>query len=116
MVITAPLLLSLGALLALSASFSAAEAAMLSINKVRLRHLVEQGNRTARLTFDLLTHLDRLIGTLLVANNLVTVAFSAIASWILISLFGSQKGFAIATAGLTATLLLVAEVTPRCSR
>ncbi len=113
MVITVPLLLFLGALLALSASFSAAEAAMLSINKVRLRHLVEQGNRTARLTFDLLIHLDRLIGTLLIANNLVNVAFSAIASWILVSLFGSEKGLVIATAGLTTILLLIGEVTPK---
>jgi CBS domain containing-hemolysin-like protein len=113
MVVTLPLLLFLGVLLALSASFSASEAALLSINKVRLRHLVEQGNRTAQLTFDLLTHLDRLIGTLLVANNLVNVAFSAIASWILVSLFGLEKGLAIATAGLTVILLLVGEVTPK---
>ena len=113
MVVTLPLLLSLGLLLALSASFSASEAAMLSINKVRLRHFVEQGHRNAQLTFSLLTHLDRLIGTLLVANNLVNVAFSAIASWILVSLFGSEKGLVIATVGLTATLLLVGEVTPK---
>jgi CBS domain containing-hemolysin-like protein len=113
MVVTLPLLLLLGLLLAFSASFSASEAAMLSINKVRLRHLVEQGHRTAQLTFSLLTHLDRLISTLLVANNLVNVAFSAIASWMLVSLFGSEKGLAIATAGLTAILLLVGEVTPK---
>ncbi|MBI2495295.1 MAG: HlyC/CorC family transporter [Candidatus Omnitrophica bacterium] len=113
MVVTLPLLLFLGMLLALSAACSASEAALLSINKVRLRHLIEQGNRKARLTFELLTHLDRVIGTLLVANNLVNVAFSAIVAWILVTLFGSEKGLAIATAALTAVLLLVGEVTPK---
>lgn len=86
---------------------------MLSINKVRLRHLMEQGNRSAQLTFALLTHLDRVIGTLLVANSLVTVAFSAIASWILISRFGQERGFVISAAAVTSVLLLVGEVTPK---
>ncbi len=113
MALTLPVFVLLGILLALSASFSASEAAVLSINKVRLRHLMEQGHRSAKLTFDLLTHLDQLIGTLLVANNLVNVAISAIGSWIFITLFGSQQGLAIATAVITGTLLLVGEVTPK---
>ena len=113
MVVTVPLLLLLGLLLVLSALLSASEAAMLSINKVRLRHLVEQGHRSARLTFGLLTQLDRLIGTLLIANSLVSVAFSVIGSWILISLFGSERGLAISMALLAAVLVLVGEVTPK---
>jgi CBS domain containing-hemolysin-like protein len=113
MVVTVPLLFFLALLLALSASCSASEAAMLSINKVRLRHLVEQGHRSAQLTFRLLTQLDRVIGTLLVANNLVNVAISAIASWIFITRFGSEEGLAIATVVVTAILLLVGEVTPK---
>lgn len=113
MVVTLPLLILLGVLLVLSASCSASEAAILSINKVRLRHLVEQGNRSAQVVFGLLTHLDRVIGTLLVANNLVNVAFAAIASWMLVSIFGSERGLAISTAVLTVVLLLVGEVTPK---
>jgi CBS domain containing-hemolysin-like protein len=113
MVVTVPIVILLAALLLLSALFSASEAAMLSINKVRLRHLVEQGNRSATVTFGLLTQLDRVIGTLLVANNLVNVAISAIAAWIFVSLFGSERGLAIATGTVTATLLLVGEVTPK---
>ena len=100
-------------LLLLSASFSASEAAILSVNKVRLRHLMEQGHRGAKLTFGLLTQLDRVIGTLLVANNLVNVAISAIASWVFVSRFGYREGLAIATASVTAVLLLVGEVTPK---
>ncbi|MBI2104724.1 MAG: HlyC/CorC family transporter [Candidatus Omnitrophica bacterium] len=111
--ITLPVFILLGVLLAISALTSASEAAILSINKVRLRHLMEEGDRNARLTFELLTRLDRVIGTLLVANNLVSVAIAAIASWIFVSYFGSETGLAIATGVVTAVLLLVGEVTPK---
>lgn len=113
MVVTLPVLLILTMLLVLSASFSAAEAAMLSINKVRLRHLVEQRHRSAQLTFGLLTQLDRVIGTLLVANTLVNVAISSIGAWICLSVFGLEQGLAISTAISAAVLLLIGEITPK---
>jgi CBS domain containing-hemolysin-like protein len=112
-VVTLPILLLLVGLLALSASFSATEAAMLSINKVRLRHLVEQGHRGAQLTFEALTRLDEVIGTLLIANNLVNVAISAIGAWLFVAQFGPEEGLLLATAVVTAVLLLVGEVTPK---
>ena len=86
---------------------------MLSINKVRLRHLIEQGNRSAKLVFRHLTQLDHVIGTLLVANNLVNVTISAIAASIFINRFGPNEGLAIATAVVTTVLLLVGEITPK---
>ena len=113
MVITLPILFLLAVLLLLSASFSATEAAMLSVNKVRLRHLMEQGHRGAQLTYQVLTHLDRVIGTLLVANNLVNVAISAIGSWLFVTAFGPEEGLVIATVVMTAILLVVGEVTPK---
>ena len=113
MALTLPVWLLLAALLVFSALCSASEAAMLSINKVRLRHLLEQGHRGAQLVFRLLTQLDRVIGTLLIANSLATVAITAVASWIFISAFGTQEGLAITTAVVTVVLLLVCEVTPK---
>ena len=113
MVVALPVFLVLAALLAVSAALSASEAAVLSINKVRLRHLVEQGHRTARLTFELLTHLDRLIGTLLIVNNLVNVAISAIGSWVFLSLLGVERGLWVATGVVTVVLLVVCEITPK---
>ena len=110
---TVPVVLAFLILLALSASISAAEAAMLSINKVRLRHLTEQGHRSAQMTFKLLTQLDRVIGTLVIANNLVNVTITALASWLLIDAFGHERGVMIATLLVTAVLLLVGEVTPK---
>ncbi len=112
-VVTPPIILLLAMLMIVSAFCSASEAAMLSINKVRLRHLMEQGHRGGRLTYDLLTKLDRVIGTLLVANNLVNVAISAIVAWICVSRFGPREGLAIATVVSTAVLLLLCEVTPK---
>jgi len=112
-VLAVPVLILLAVLLLLSASFSATEAAMLTINKVRLRHLMEQGHRSAQLTYQAVAHLDRVIGTLLVANTLVSVAISAIGSWIFVTLFGTQQGLVVATVVITLVLLLVAEVTPK---
>ena len=113
MALALPSWIALGILLVLSASCAAAEAAFLSINKVRLRHLMEQGHRGAKQTYELLTKLDRVIGTLLVANNLINVAISALASWIFISLLGSEEGLLVATAVATTVILLVCEITPK---
>ena len=110
---TFPLFFLLIVLVALSASFSASEAAVLSINKVRLRQLMEQGHHEAQLTFGLLTHLDRVIGTLVVANNIVNVAISAIGSWFFVTTLGLREGLAAATAVVTVGLLLICEVTPK---
>jgi len=112
-VVTVPIFVLLAVLLLVSASISATEAAMLSINKVRLRHLMEQGHRSAQLTYQAVAHVDRVIATLLVANNLVNVAISAIGSWILVTLFGPQEGLVAATVIITAVLLVVGEVTPK---
>ena len=113
MVITLPLAALVAVLLALSALCSASEAAFLAINKVRLRHLMEEGHRGAQLTFRLLTHLDQLIGTLLIANNLVNVAASAVGSWIFVTLLGLERGLVAATATITVVLLVVGEITPK---
>ena len=114
MVIALPILLLLGALLAAATLCSATEAALLSINKVRLRHLIEQGHREALRVFDVLTHLDRAIGTLLIANSLVSVAISTVSAWIAITMFGKpEEALAVATLLVTAALLLVGEVTPK---
>jgi CBS domain containing-hemolysin-like protein len=100
-------------LMAVSAIVSASEAALLSVNKVHLRHLMEQGHVGAKLTYRLLTQMDHVIGTLLVANNLVNVAISAISSWIFVSLLGSERGLVAATIGVTVVLLVFCEVAPK---
>ena len=110
---TASVFFLLAALLALSASLSAAEAAILSINKVRLRHLVEQGHPGAKTAFGLLVQLDHLISTLLLANNLVNVGLSVLGSWMLVKLVGEEYGLLLATPVVAGVLVLLCEVTPK---
>jgi Mg2+/Co2+ transporter CorB len=102
----------LSMLILLSAFFSGSETGMMSINRYRLRHLVKQNNRSAKRVNTLLKRPDRLIGLILIGNNLVNIAASAIATVIGMRLFGDM-GIAIATFGLTLIILIFAEVTPK---
>jgi CBS domain containing-hemolysin-like protein len=113
MVVTVPILIVLAVLLALSAALSAMEAALLGINKVRLRHLAESGNRSAQLTYDVLARLDKAIGTLLFVDTLVETASSAIGTWIFVSWFGPQWGLVLATLVMTVTVLVMGEMVPK---
>ncbi len=107
------ILLLLAVLLALSAIFSASEAALLAINKIRLRHLTQQGNKRARVAYSLVTRLDRFIATILCCNNLVTVLISALGTVLFVEWLGPEWGVVAATLVLTAVLLVVGEITPK---
>jgi Putative Mg2+ and Co2+ transporter CorB len=109
---TSTLLIILGVLLLLSAYFSGSETGMMSVNRYRLRHLAQQGNAGANRVQYLLDRPDRLIGLILIGNNLVNIAASAIATIICLRWFG-DAGIVIATFGLTLIVLIFAEVTPK---
>jgi len=85
---------------------------MMSLNRYRLRHLRAQGHRGARRASQLLERPDRLIGLILIGNNLVNILASAIATVIAIRLYG-DAGIAIATVLLTIAVLIFAEITPK---
>lgn len=102
----------LGILLFISAYFSGSETGMMSLNRYRLRHLEKQKHRGARRVSKLLERPDRLIGLILIGNNLVNIAASAIATIIGIRLFG-DVGVVYATFALTLVVLIFAEVTPK---
>lgn len=109
---TLTLLIILGVLLFLSAYFSSSETGMMSVNRYRLRHLAQQGHAGAKRVQFLLDRPDRLIGLILIGNNLVNIAASAIATIICLRWFG-DAGIVIATFGLTLVVLIFAEVTPK---
>ncbi len=113
MIIALPLLLTLLLLLAFSALFSMSEAAFLAVNKVRLRHLMQRGSPAAKLVYQLLTQLDRLIATVLVGNNLISVALSVFGTMALIRIFGERQGPVVATIVITILLLVFGEITPK---
>jgi CBS domain containing-hemolysin-like protein len=108
-----PWLLALVALVALSAAFSMAEAAFLAVNKVRLRHLMNRGSPSARLVYQLLTRMDRLIATLVVSDNLVDVALAAMGTVLFVSWLGMSRGPLVATLVVSALLLVFGDITPK---
>jgi len=84
----------------------------MSLNRFRLKHLRNEKHRGALRASELLERPDRLIGLILIGNNLVNILASAIATVIAIRLFG-DAGIAIATLALTLVILIFAEITPK---
>jgi Mg2+/Co2+ transporter CorB len=103
---------ALAALIFLSGFFSSSETGMMSLNRYRLRHLRKQGHHGADRASEMLERPDRLIGLILIGNNLVNIAASAIATVIAIRLYG-DAGIVIATFLLTLVILIFAEITPK---
>jgi len=95
----------------LSAFFSGSETALMALNKYKLKHLAKE-NVGARKALELLQQPDRLIGLILLGNNLVNIIIIQMATLIGYQL-GGNSGIAIATAILTLALLIFAEVTPK---
>jgi len=95
----------------LSAFFSGTETALMSLNRYKLKHLAKD-NKGAQLASQLLEKPDRLIGVILIGNNLVNILITQLATYIGFRL-GGNAGVAIATGVLTLTLLVFAEVTPK---
>ncbi len=102
----------LALLLLLSAFFSGTETAMMSLNRYRLRHRARSGHRGARLAERLLKRPDRLIGLILLGNNLVNFVASALTTLIAYRL-GGDAAVAVAVLVFTLTVLIFAEVMPK---
>lgn len=85
---------------------------MMALNRYRLKHLVKDRHRGAIMASSLLKRPDRLIGLILIGNNLVNIAASSLATIIAIRLWGTAGVF-IATVVLTLVILIFSEVTPK---
>jgi Mg2+/Co2+ transporter CorB len=106
------LLSLLAVLLLLSAFFSGSETALMSLNRYKLRHKARAGHRGAKIAEELLKRPDRLIGLILLGNNAVNIAASALVGVVSVEM-GGEIGFAIGTAGLTLIVLIFAETAPK---
>ena len=95
----------------LSAFFSGTETALMALNRYKLKHLAKK-NKGARLAMQLLQKPDRLIGVILLGNNLVNILITQLATLLGFRL-GGNAGVAIATGVLTLLLLVFAEITPK---
>ena len=100
------------ALLAVSAFFSGSETALTAASRPRMHNLAQSGNHRAKVVDELWLEKEHLIGAILLGNNLVNILASALATSMLIAIFG-EAGVAYATLGMTLLVLIFAEVLPK---
>ena len=104
----------LAVLLVIAGFFSIAETSMMALNRYRLRALVRLGNRGARIAAELLAQTDKLLGVILLGNNLVNAAAATLVGVIAIQLFGNDKiVLMMGTLVVTFLILVFAEITPK---
>ena len=99
-------------LIFLSGFFSSSETALVSLSKIRLRQMVDEGVKNAGLVSKLIDKPNKLLGAILIGNNIVNIAASALATSIAIDIWGNN-GIAIATGVMTLLVLIFGEVTPK---
>ena len=104
--------LAIVALLSLSAFFSGSETALTAASRPRIYAWEKEGDTRAATANQVLDEPERLIGTILLCNNLVNILASALATSLFLSLFG-QAGVAYATIAMTALVVVFAEVLPK---
>ncbi len=107
-----PLILVIVALIAASAFFSGSETALTAASRARMHSLSNQGDLRAGLVSLLIERRDRLIGALLIGNNLVNILASSLTTSLFLGLFG-DSGVAIATLVMTVVLVIFSEVLPK---
>ena len=99
-------------LLLLSAFFSSAETALMTVNKIRLRSLADDGNRRAALVLDTTEkHTSKMLSAILIGNNIVNISASSLSATLAYSFGGYMVS--IATAILTVAILVFGEITPK---
>ena len=107
-------LLALFVLLLASAFFSIAETSMMALNRYRLGHLVKQGRRGAALASSLLKQTEKLLGTILLGNNIANTALTAIVTALAIRQYGDDDRTLLIATTLVALLIIVfCEITPK---
>ncbi len=99
-------------LLAISAFFSLSETAITGSSRARMHAMEKGGDKQAGIVNRLLNLRDRLIGTILIGNNLVNTASASLTTAVLLNLFG-EVGIAYATVAVSVLIIVFAEVTPK---
>ena len=99
-------------LIILSGFFSASETALMSLSKIRIRHMVDEGVKGAKLLEKLLEDPNKLLGGILIGNNIVNIGASSLASTLAYRIFG-DGGVALATGVMTILILIFGEITPK---
>ncbi len=107
-------LIALGILLLIGAFFSVAETSLMSLNRYRLRHLVKEGHRGAKIANALLARTDKLLGVILLGNNFANAGSATLVAIIAVQMFGDEEWvLAAGTLVVTFAILVFAEITPK---
>ncbi|MCR9194629.1 MAG: HlyC/CorC family transporter [Hyphomonas sp.] len=106
-------LLTILLLIGMSAFFSGSETALTAASRARMHQFEKDGDKRARLVNKLISDRERLIGAILLGNNLVNILASALATSLFVSLMPGPSGVAVATAVMTVLVLVFAEVLPK---
>ena len=107
-------LVLLGVLVLISAFFSGSEAALLSVQRVRIRHLADTGSARASRVAKMVERPERLLPPILLGNNLANTAVAAVATVMAISVLGNERQAVVAaTIGVTIVLLVFGEAIPK---
>ena len=95
-----------------SSFFSASETALMSLSKIRIRHMQDEGIKGAKLVASLIDDSNKLLTSILIGNNVVNIAATSISTSLFIELIGPE-GVAVATFIMTILVLLFGEITPK---
>ena len=95
-----------------SGFFSASETSLMSLSKIRIRYMEEEGVKGAKLVSSLIEKSSDLLSSILVGNNVVNIAATSVSTSLFINIFG-DGGVAIATAVMTVLVLVFGEITPK---
>ncbi|MCI9539685.1 MAG: HlyC/CorC family transporter [Lachnospiraceae bacterium] len=99
-------------LIFLSAFFSCAETALTTVNRIRVRTLIEEGNKKAVTLGKVIENSGKMLGAILIGNNIVNISTSSIATVLAIDLLGNT-GAGVATGIITLLILIFGEITPK---
>ena len=101
-------------LLGLSGFFSMSETALMAITKIRMRTMLDEGVKGAKLLDKLLQNPSKLLSAILIGNNVVNIGASAISTTLTVKLMGgSDVGALVATGVMTVLVLIFGEITPK---
>lgn len=112
-VFSAPKIILLLILGLVSFFFSASETSIIGLSKIRLHHMISKGIKFALHIQRLVTNLDKFIVAILVGNNFVNIAISAIITAAFVHIFGYTWGIVIATLTTALLVLIFCEIIPK---
>lgn len=106
-------ILAIGFCLLLAAFFSGTETGMVSVSRIRVRHLVEKGSKQAQIVENLLKNPDRMLAATLIGTNISLVTGSALATLLLLANYSPEKAALLATLIMSPLVIIFAEIIPK---